>query len=282
MNKEEQIIKKIVPISSMELTLFRNVIYRKVAHKIDAKMFWDNSNKYQANIFQKINEFSIIGNDEQIKFLHRIFNMMDKAIEQYKLINGFTDAIVEAPAIYLKRIVGDYHKNLHYIEKEFQVRMYYDKRYVTDECYPIQIMTNITLRGNRVNIVKAHDYLQSIVNELHVYRTYMSNNEIRIIIAYLMRIKAEIHPTEIRCCRDNALRDINHPFYTIYYKDKEVALVGTKKEVDNAELVVHRIITNNKNLEKNLLSLNYLIPVCNKSTLIKIKNELENECKGSK
>ena len=101
----------------------------------------------------KVNEFSVIGNDEHIKFLYRIFNMMDKAIDQYKIINGFTDAIVEAPAIYLKRIVGDYHKNLHYIEKEFQVRMYYDKRYITDECYPIHIMTSITLRGNRVNIV---------------------------------------------------------------------------------------------------------------------------------
>lgn len=129
--------------------------------------------------------------------------------------------------------------------------MHYDKRFITDECYPINIMTKITLRGNRTNIIKTHEYLQNIVNNLFVYRTYMSNNEIRIIIANLMNIKAKIHPTEIRCCRDNALRDINHPFYTIYYKDKEVALVGTKEEVDNAEIVVYKVINANKALMKN-------------------------------
>lgn len=115
--------------------------------------------------------------------------------------------------------------------------------------------------------------MQNIVNDLFVFRTYMSNNEIRIIIANLMNIKTQIHPTEIRCCRDNALRDINHPFYTIYYKDKEVALVGTEKEVTNAEIVVNKVIVANKTLMKNQISLNYLIPQCNKSNLIKIKNE---------
>lgn len=36
---------------------------------------------------------------------------------------------------------------------------------------------------------------------------------------------------EIRCCRDNALRDLSNPFYTIYYKNKEVALVGMPDDV---------------------------------------------------
>lgn len=66
----------------------------------------------------------------------------------------------------------------------------------------------------------------------------MRRNDIKIIIAKLGSIKKRINPTEIRCCRDNALRDINHPFYTIYYKNKEVTFVGSNEEVRRAETVV--------------------------------------------
>ena len=129
---------------------------------------------------------------------------MDQAQNDYKSINGFTDALLECPAIYLKRAIGDYHKNLQYIEREFQVRMLYDKRFITDECYPINVMTFLNLRGNKVNVIKAHKYLQNIISDLFVYRIYVANNDIRIIIANLMNVKKKIHPTEVRCCRDNA------------------------------------------------------------------------------
>ena len=70
----------------------------------------------------------------------------------------------------------------------------------------------------------------------------MRRNDIKIIISKLSLIKKKINPTEIRCCRDNALRDINHPFYTIYYKNKEVTYVGTNEEVRKAEQTVGDII----------------------------------------
>ncbi len=66
----------------------------------------------------------------------------------------------------------------------------------------------------------------------------MVRSDIKIIINKLSIIKKRINPTEIRCCRDNALRDINHPYYTIYYKDKEVAFIGTNNEVMRAESIV--------------------------------------------
>lgn len=109
------------------------------------------------------------------------------------------------------------------------MRIQYDKSFLTDECYGLHETTNLTLKGIKNNIFKARDYLQSIIDELTVHRIYMCTSEIKVIITNLITIKQHIHPSEIRCCRDNALRDINHPFFTIYYKDKEVAFVGTKK-----------------------------------------------------
>lgn len=111
----------------------------------------------------------------------------------------------------------------------YQVRTHYDKRFMTDDTYPLHERTALTMKGIKENIIKARDYLQNIVNELVVYRRYMNAGEIKVIISNLISIKQNIHPSEVRCCRDNALRDINHPFFTIYYKDKEVAFVGTQR-----------------------------------------------------
>lgn len=55
-------------------------------------------------------------------------------------------------------------------------------------------------------------------------------------------IKKQIDQAEIRICRDNALRDINHPYYTIYYKDKELAILGTGPQVKNAELLIKKVL----------------------------------------
>ena len=124
--------------------------------------------------------------------------------------------------------------------------MEYDKSYITDECYPLKTECKISLKGNKENIIASVEYIQGIIDELEVRRIYMKSSEIKVIIANLMPIKQQIHPSEIRCCRDNALRDINHPFYTIYYKNKEVAFVGTKSELDKSVALVESEIQREK------------------------------------
>jgi len=91
------------------------------------------------------------------------------------------------------------------------------------------------MNGKNQNIIKAHSFIKDILSPLVAWRIYMNRSDIKVIIDNLGSIKKRINPTEIRCCRDNALRDINHPFYTIYYKNKEVTYVGTDKQVRKAE-----------------------------------------------
>ena len=91
--------------------MYKDVISRACAAKLSARVYWNNVNRYSANIFIKTNEFSIIGNELQNKFLDKIMVLMDKAIDQYKQINGYVKSLIEVPAIYLKRVIGDYHRN---------------------------------------------------------------------------------------------------------------------------------------------------------------------------
>jgi hypothetical protein len=225
----EEISRTIMPVSAIEMSLFKaSTLMRLLTLNTRAKLFWDNSRKY-ADMFAKAIEFNITGTKNESNLIKDIFKIMDDAIASYKKKYGFTEGVIKVPAIYLKRILGELQNNIHHVENEFGVRTQYDKRFLTDECYALHETAPMTLKGFKDNIIKARNYYQGIINELTVHRIYMSSSEIKEIIHNLITIKQSIHPSEIRCCRDNALRDINHPFFTIYYKDKEVAFVGTKK-----------------------------------------------------
>lgn len=273
LNHNEELKRRNMSISTLELLIFRKYIFKKTK-KLKIRLSLD-TNPYKRDIFAKKNEFRIQCNDEQYDFFRDLFNMMDEAVAKYMEINGFTTAYINVPAIFLKRVVGEYQKNVHYVQSQFQVLLEYDKSFITDECYPLHLECKLSLKGIKDNIILAVEYLQEILDELEVRRIYMSSSDIKIIISNLMPLKQQIHPSEIRCCRDNALRDINHPFYTIYYKDKEVAFVGTKEELDKSTSLVENEIAREKQIKKNIFSLNYLIPVCDKYYLVKIKENLE-------
>jgi hypothetical protein len=164
-----------------------------------------------------------------------------------------------------------------YIEKTFQVRIQFDKSFLTDECYALHETTDLILNGIRENIILAKEKLAEFMAPLKVHRIYMTNQEIKVIISNLKIIKQAIYPGEIRCSRDNALRDINHPFHTIYYKDKEVALVGTEETINEAINAVHRDVTRDKEYLKHSFSLNYLLPECSKQVINEIKVKIEEE-----
>lgn len=263
-------------VSKIEISLFKKLLFQEIIKRLRVKLFWNNTIFYSGDIFKKNNEFQINSNDQQYEFIREIFHLMDLAIIDYKKSCGFTSAILKIPAIYLKRVVGEYQKNVHYINTTYQVRMIYDKRFITDECYPLHFTTDITLKGIKENIIQSCQYLQDIIKGLYVERIYMGSSDIKIIISNLMPIKQQIHPAEVRCCRDNALRDINHPFYTIYYKDKEVAFIGSKTEVERSIKLIKSEISREKKIKRNVMSLNYLIPKCDKQQILSIKSAIED------
>jgi histone-lysine N-methyltransferase SETD2/UMP-CMP kinase len=273
LNKDQNIKRRAMSISTIELSIFKSYIFRKT-NKMAIRLSLD-TNPYKRDIFAKKNEFRIQCNDSQYDWFRDLFILMDQATSQYKVIKGFTTAYVSVPAIFIKRIVGEYQKTVHHLQAEYNETMQYDKSFITDECYPLSETCKLSLKGIKENIMQGVEYIQSILDTLEVRRIFMSSSDIKIIISNLMPIKQQIHPSEIRCCRDNALRDINHPFYTIYYKDKEVAFVGTKEELDKSVALVESEIAREKKVKKNIFSLNYLIPVCDKYHLIKIKERLE-------
>lgn len=269
-------------LSPIELAVFKDKGSKIISNVTKLSMFWNNNDTSYKNFYYKSIEFTVIGTKQQLAFVHNIVTMIENAAKNFKENNGIVENSFKIPAIFLKRVLGEYYCNLKDVEKNYSVKVRFNRACITDDCYPIHFMTTVILKGRKEHIVEAHKHIISRLEKLVARRKYMARGDIKIIISKLGSIKKAINPTEIRCCRDNALRDINHPFYTIYYKDKEVAFIGTAEEVRRAERIVAKVIEENRKKEDNALSLNYLIPVCEKKVLIDIKTEAERAYPGNK
>lgn len=269
-------------LSPIELAVFKDKASKIISNVTKLSMFWNNNDTTYKNFYYKSIEFTVIGTKQQLAFVHNIVTLIENAAKTFKENNGIVENSFKIPAIFLKRVLGEYYCNLKEVEKIYSVKVRFNRACITDDCYPIHFMTTVNLKGRKEHIVEAHKHIISRLEKLVARRKYMARGDIKIIISKLGSIKKAINPTEIRCCRDNALRDINHPFYTIYYKDKEVAFIGTAEEVRRAERIVAKVIEENRRKEDNALSLNYLIPVCEKKVLIDIKTEAERAYPGNK
>lgn len=269
-------------ISPIELAVFKQRGTRIFLKQTKIHVFWNNSDISYKNFFSRNTELRCGCRAEEKKFVSDLLLFIQRCVVAYKETSGTVENSFKIPAIFLKQVLGEYYRNSKYVEKEFNVKLNFNRVHVTDECYPIHFLTTVRLRGKSQHIQRAHKYITSHLKSLVARRKYMTREDIKIIISKLQQIKSNINPTEIRCCRDNALRDINHPFYTIYYKDKEVAFIGTKERVMFAEKFVAGMIENNRRMDGNPLALNYLVPGGEKAELIHIKNKAEKKFPGNR
>lgn len=57
----------------------------------------------------------------------------------------------------------------------------------------------------------------------------MNQSDIRIVLLNLVTLKKLAINAEFRINRDQPFKEINHPFYFIHYKDKELVIIGSNE-----------------------------------------------------
>ena len=70
---------------------------------------------------------------------------------------------------------------------------------------------------------------------MEVHKIFMNQVDIRIILNNLPYLKKHIQRAEFRVNRDQLFKEINHPFFHVHYKDKEMILIGTEEEIQEAQ-----------------------------------------------
>lgn len=268
-------------LSPVELSVFREHVL-KLTSVSSLRVFWNFNESSCHNFFAKSVELNLLGTNAQSEVVGRLLRLVESSVKKVRDSTGLTENSFRVPAIFLRRAIGEHLQVLRSLERDLGVKISFNKAHLSEDVYPLYFLTLITLKGRAESVRKAHTAMRERIEGVVVRRQYMNRADIKVVSNRLSFIRKEIFPAEVRYSKDNALRDINHPFYTIYYKDKEVALIGSLEEVMRAEKLIAKVIEQSRYKEENTLSLNYLIPVCNKSQLINIKNRIERRYPGSK
>ena len=73
---------------------------------------------------------------------------------------GITEAYIQVPAIFLRRMLGPGHSFINSIEKTTQVAIYYHRVFLNEECYPLEVTCRMLLKGGKENIIKAYEEIR--------------------------------------------------------------------------------------------------------------------------
>lgn len=111
---EGTVSRNVMLVSVVELNIFKTAesIKKTITQGLNAKLFWNNSHASDPDMFAKTVEFSVTGTPPQFNFIKDLFKVMEDGINSYKKLAGFTKARIKIPAIFLKRLLGEFQKNL--------------------------------------------------------------------------------------------------------------------------------------------------------------------------
>lgn len=106
----------------------------------------------------------------------------------------------------------------------------------------------------------------------------MNPYEIKTILNNMSSLKRKPQMAEFRISRDTPFKDVNHPFYFIQEKNKEIALIGTRPEIEKARKEIMSFFEEpNRKEEFNFNISLFLAPFNFKPNLLNIKQSLEKE-----
>ena len=112
--KHEETSRNIMLVSSIELFLFLQTKSQNkfITQNGNVTLFWNNSQPQHPDLFEKTIEFTITGTKSHLAIFKELFKFMDDEIEWYKKVSGFTKAKIYVPAIFLKRVLGEFQRNM--------------------------------------------------------------------------------------------------------------------------------------------------------------------------
>lgn len=77
---------------------------------------------------------------------------------------GITEATISIPAVYLKKFIGPGHYQINQVEKAHSVSIFYHRRFINDECYPIEIQAKLLIKGSKDNIIKCYEDIKKRIS----------------------------------------------------------------------------------------------------------------------
>lgn len=105
---------------------------------------------------------------------------------------------------------------------------------------------------------------------------FLQMNDCRLVMDHIKEVKVQVDPCEIRVKRmTRDWKDLRHPFFYLPNYLREIVLIGSTKEIDDAEKVLEKFFQVKRDLQKvNMQQISYLLPIQFKPFHNDIKQEL--------
>ena len=274
---EEPIYDEILEIGSEDLQKVKKNL--KDLINIGAKMFWD---------FQSEN--AILGTDDKIDLkisgTTKQIEAVKEAIEELRLKKEGTNEYtikLQAPKIYLRKIIGHQYRNLDNYKSKYGVQIIYDTSLITDDIFPIQEYTTIEIKGKESNVKAVALGIKRYLCNLRVISIYLLEEDYFILRQKISNLKNNVDPADLRLRKLDLKneREIKHPFYYISNNTKDVVIIGFENEIEKARIIIKSFLLRQNNLALNY-SLNILFPIYFKSKLGDFMRENAEELQKNK
>ena len=98
-------------------------------------------------------------------------------------------------------MIGHGHYLINQIEKANQVAIYYHRRFINEECYPLEVQAKLLLKGGKDNILKAYEEINKRLDLIEVERIYLNPYEIKTVVNNMAFLKRRSGMAEFRISR---------------------------------------------------------------------------------
>lgn len=80
--------------------------------------------------------------------------------------------------------------------------------------------------------MRAYEDIKKKISGLEVERLFLNPYEIKTIVNNIVSLKKKQGMAEFRISREVPFKEVNHPFYYIQQKNKEITIIGTRVEIE--------------------------------------------------
>ncbi|CAD8135613.1 unnamed protein product [Paramecium pentaurelia] len=268
-----------------------NILEQKVVkknaqliYKIGNKISFEQIDQQFADFFKKENNLTVIGSIQQINIFRSILNMVEHIIKELKKELGIIEGQIKVPIIYLKRLINKFNS----LDNKQEVNIIYNKSLAhSEEIFPMDKATPIKIKGSKQNIEQTVSEIRNTLKTLCVQRLYISRSETKSVQQNMFQLKQN---AEIRISRDSVYnargeqtqRDINHPFFYIQYREKEVCLIGTLQQIQETSTAIKKLLEQEANNEKEMTYFTVLISPQYKESCKQVKQIIERSSSSTK
>ncbi|CAD8059228.1 unnamed protein product [Paramecium sonneborni] len=270
-----------------KINILEQKLVKRNAHliyKIGNKTSFEQIDQQYADFFKKENNLTVIGSVQQINIFRTILTMIEQIIKELKKELGIIEGQIKVPIIYLKRLIMKFNS----LDKKQEVNIIYNKSLAhSEEIFPMDRATPIKIKGSKQNIELTVQEITKILKTLCVQRLYISRSETKTVQQNMYHLKQH---AEIRISRDSVYnakgeqtqRDINHPFFYIQYREKEVCLIGTFQQIQDTSNAIKALLEQETNNDKEMTYFTVLISPQYKEQCKQVKQRIEKDSSSTK